>query len=177
MGRHTTFRYRLDPTGQQAPLLVRHAGASRFAYNQCLRLHRQARRDQAADPDVAVPWTGFDLINAFNAWKKTERAGRVFAVSSRGEAEVVVTGLAWRGEVCQQVFEEAAVDLGNALAAWSSSRRGKRAGKRVGYPRIKKKGRCVAPLRCRSGAEAAEQRNDPAAAPRPGRHPQTTRVA
>lgn len=150
MGRHTTFRYRLDPTGEQAPLLVRHAGASRFAYNQCLRLHRQARRDQAADPDVAVPWTGFDLINAFNAWKKTERAGRVFAVSSRGEAEVVVTGLAWRGEVCQQVFEEAAVDLGNALAAWSSSRRGKRAGKRVGYPRIKKKGRCVASFRLRN---------------------------
>jgi hypothetical protein len=43
-----------------------------------------------------VPWTGFDLINAFNAWKKTEPAGRVFTVTRTGETEVAVTGLAWR---------------------------------------------------------------------------------
>jgi hypothetical protein len=52
---------------------------------------------------------------------------------------LVVTGLLWRREVCQQVFEEAAVDLGNGLAAWSDSRSGKRKGKRVGFPRFKKK--------------------------------------
>ena len=63
------------------------------------------------DPATDVPWTGFDLINTFNAWKKTEDAGRVFAVDTDGDAEIVVTGLAWRREVCQQVFEEAAVDL------------------------------------------------------------------
>ena len=34
------------------------------------------------DPDIEVPWTGFDLINAFNAWKKTEDAGRVFMPST-----------------------------------------------------------------------------------------------
>jgi putative transposase len=36
--RHTTFRFALDPTSDQAALLARHAGASRFAYNQSLRL-------------------------------------------------------------------------------------------------------------------------------------------
>jgi putative transposase len=86
-----------------------------------------------------VPWTGFDLINAFNAWKKTEVAGRVVSVDSDGVAEVVVTGLPWRAAVCQQVFEEAAVDCGRALAAWSDSRSGKRAGKRIGFPRFKRK--------------------------------------
>ena len=33
----------------------------------------------------------------------------------------VVTGLPWRAQVCQQVFEEAAVDCGRALGAWSDS--------------------------------------------------------
>ena len=58
-----------------------------------------------------MPWTGFDLINAFNAWKKTEDAGRVFSVDTDGSAQTVVTGLAWRTEACQ-VFEELAEDLG-----------------------------------------------------------------
>ncbi len=37
------------------------------------------------------------------------------------------------------MFEEAAVDCGRALAAWSDSRSGKRKGERVGFPRFKKK--------------------------------------
>ena len=45
-----------------------------------------------------MPWSGFDLINAFNAWKLKEEAG----VAQDG-----TVGLAWRSEVCQQVFEEA----------------------------------------------------------------------
>ncbi len=47
MGRHTTFRYRLDPTVEQSVVLARHAGAARFAFNQCLRLHLDARREPA----------------------------------------------------------------------------------------------------------------------------------
>ena len=52
---------------------------------------------------------------------------------------MVATGLTWRTEVCQQVFEEAAVDLGRGLRAWSDSRSGERQGKRVGFPKFKKK--------------------------------------
>jgi putative transposase len=139
MSRHTTFRFCLDPTVEQNEVLARHAGASRFAFNQCLRTVKTALTQRKSNPDTDVPWTGFDLINAFNAWKKTEVAGRVVAVDSDGVAEVVVTGLPWRAEVCQQVFEEAAVDCGRALATWSDSRCGKRAGKRVGFPRFKRK--------------------------------------
>jgi putative transposase len=57
-----------------------------------------------------VPWSGFDLINAFHAWKKSDNAGRVFAVDSIGQVVIQTTGLARRDEVCQQMFEEAAVD-------------------------------------------------------------------
>jgi putative transposase len=52
--------------------------------------------------------------------------------------------------VRQQVFEEAAVDCGRALAAWSASRRGKRKGKRIGFPRFKKKSGVVASFRLRN---------------------------
>ncbi|MBS4729839.1 transposase [Mycobacterium sp. SM1] len=139
MSRHTTFRFRLDPTVEQCEVLARHAGASRFAFNQCLRIVKTALTQRRADRRVDVPWAGFDLINTFNAGKKTKDAGRVFTVDAHGAAEVVVTGLCWRSQVCQQVFEEAAVDLGKGLKAWSDSRCGKRKGRRVGFPRFKKK--------------------------------------
>ena len=61
-----------------------------------------------------------------------------------------MTGLPWRAELCQQVFEEAAVDCGRALTAWSDSRSGKRNGKRVGFPRFKKKTGVVASFRLRN---------------------------
>jgi putative transposase len=47
----------------------------------------------------------------------------VFAVAPDGTTTKQVTGLEWRHEVAARLFEEAAVDLGRALAAaagWSS---------------------------------------------------------
>ncbi|MVU78575.1 IS200/IS605 family element transposase accessory protein TnpB [Nocardia sp. ET3-3] len=150
MSRHTTFRYRLDPTVEQAAALARHAGAARFAFNQCLGIVKTALTQHEGDPEHAVPWTRFDLINTFNRWKKTEAAGRVFAAGSNGPAEIVVTGLAWRKQVSQQVFEEAASDCGRALAAFSNSRNGKRRGPRVGFPRFKSKKGATASFRLRN---------------------------
>jgi len=147
--RHTTFQLTADPSVEQEHALARHVGAARFAFNQCLRLHLDARTqphgdrgdrgDGGAGDGVRVPWSGFDFINAFNAWKCSQAAGRRFLIGSDGGAVVEVTGLAWRGEVSAQVFEEAAVDLGKALRAWTDSRKGKRAGRKVGHPRFKKK--------------------------------------
>jgi putative transposase len=150
MARHTTFKFCLDPTVEQQRALARHAGSARFAFNQCLRIVKAALAQGKTDADIQVPWTGFDLINVFNAWKKTEDAGRVLVVDTDGVAEVVATGLRWRREVCQQVFEEAAVDCGRALAAWSDSRAGKRKGKRVGFPCFKKKASAVPSFRLRN---------------------------
>ncbi len=156
MARHTTFRFCLDPTVEQSVALARHVGAARFAYNQCLRLHLDARKrhgalsgrgsaddaDQPSDADQArdkVPWSRFSLINAFNSWKRSEAAGRRFVVTDEGIAEVEATGLAWRGEVSSQVLEEGAVDVGRGLAAWTASRSGKRTGRPIRHPRFKKK--------------------------------------
>jgi putative transposase len=150
MSRHTTFRFCLDPTVEQQKVLARYAGAARFGFNQSLRLVKTALTQRAIDRTIEVPWTGFDLINAFNAWKKTEDAGRVFTVDTEGTIDTLVTGLAWRREVCQQVFEEAAVDLGNGLKAWLDSRSGKRKGRRADFPRFKKKNGALPSFRLRN---------------------------
>jgi putative transposase len=162
MARHTTFRFCLDPTVEQSVALARHVGAARFGYNQCLRLHLDARErhralirrgassdavDQARD---AVPWSRFSLINAYNHWKVSQAAGRRFQVAGDGVAEVEVTGLAWRGEVSSQVFEEAAVDLGHGLARWIEARRAKRKGRPAGHPRFKKKNHTAGSFRMRN---------------------------
>jgi putative transposase len=148
--RYTTFRFCIRPTMAQQHALARHAGASRYAYNQCLRLLAEALVDKEADPSVDIPWSGFDLVNRFNAWKRSEDAGRVFAVAGDGTITRRVTGLSWRHEVCAQVFEEAAIDLGRALAAYGDARTGKRAGRRIGFPKPKRKGRCRDSFRLRN---------------------------
>jgi putative transposase len=148
--RHTTFRFALDPTPAQEQMLAQHAGASRFAYNQCLRFVTDAVTAKRIDPSVTVPWSGYDLINAFNAWKKSEDAGRAFVVAADGSICKQVTGLSWRHKVPAQVFEEAAVDLGRALSGYWSTRKGTHAGRKVGFPRYKRKGRCPDRFRLRN---------------------------
>jgi transposase len=99
MSRHTTFRFCLDPTVEQQQVLARHAGAARFAFNQCLRMVKRTLAQRKTAPNVNVLWTGFDLINAFNAWKKTNhRLAR--AISDAGWAEfakLLAYKQAWRG--------------------------------------------------------------------------------
>ena len=150
VARMTTFRFTAEPDAEGAAAFRRHMGARRFAYNECRRAVVAALAAKKADPGTVVPWSGYSLINWFNAWKKTEAAGRCFAVDSRGCAELVDVGLSWRREVCAQVFEEAAVDLGRALAAFSDSKKGRRKGARVGFPRPKKKGRAPGTFRLRN---------------------------
>ncbi|MGW5751417.1 helix-turn-helix domain-containing protein, partial [Nocardia rhamnosiphila] len=92
MSRHTAFRYCLDPTVEQQTVLARHAGAARFAYNQCLAMVKTALTQRRTDPEHPVPWTRFDLINTFNTWKKSAAAGRIFTVDPTGDTTVEVTG-------------------------------------------------------------------------------------
>ena len=131
-------------------MLIRHAGASRFAYNQCLRLVVDALATKRTDPRIRIPWSGFDLINALNAWKRSEAAGRTFVAASDGTIVTEVTGLRWRHEVSAQVLEEAAVDLGRALTAFSDAKNGLRRGRQVGFPRFKRKGHCRSSFRFRN---------------------------
>jgi putative transposase len=69
MTRHTTFKFCLDPTNEQREVLARHAGAARFAFNQCVAMVKTALTQRKSDPHTKVPWSGFDLIKKFNVWK------------------------------------------------------------------------------------------------------------
>ena len=133
MARMTSFRFTVVDDAALNATFARHAGATRFAYNQCLRAVKGAEA-KSTNPAVKVPWSGFDLINYVNAWKRSEAAGRTWAVDSAGVATLIDVGLVWRGEVCAQVFEEAAVDLGRGLDAFSRSRAGEQRGRRTGFP-------------------------------------------
>ncbi|HEX2805965.1 MAG TPA: transposase, partial [Kineosporiaceae bacterium] len=128
--RHPSFRFTVeDPSAELAGVLARHAGAARYAFNACLGLVKQAVAAHRDDPGAPVPYSRFDLINAWNHVKTSPAAG----VDEHGNV-----GLPWRAEVCQQVFEEAAVDLGRGLAAYTASKKGARKGRRVGFPAFKR---------------------------------------
>lgn len=142
--RLVSFTFTLDPYARQLPALHRHLGSRRFAYNQGLAFVKQALdeksrvREQEGEEGeeaaklIPVPWSGYDLINAFNTWKLSAEAG---------QDESGMPGLAWRGEVCQQVFEEALQDLGKSLAAFSR--------KDSGFPRFRKRGQSEESFRLR----------------------------
>jgi len=90
------------------------------------------------------------LINTFNAWKRSEDAGRILVVAVDGTITKQVTGLAWRHEVSAQVFEEAAVDLARALAAFAGANSGERPPRRIGFPEAEAEGRCRDSFRLRN---------------------------
>jgi putative transposase len=58
MSRHTTFKFCLDPAVEQRKVLARHAGAARFAFNQCLQMVKAALTQHKRHSDTDVPWTG-----------------------------------------------------------------------------------------------------------------------
>jgi putative transposase len=150
MARMAAFRFTARDDSVLTEEVRRHIGARRFAYNRCLEAVKDKLDQRRARPDVEVPWSGYSLINWWNGWKRSADAGRVFAVDSSGRAELVDAGLSWRNEVCAQVFEEAAVDLGRALAAFSASKKGARRGERVGFPHFQKKGQGPESFRLRN---------------------------
>lgn len=137
--RFASFSFALALTPAQVQVAQRHNGAARFAYNQGVAFLQDAYARHKADTTVKVPYSGFDLINAFNRWKVSATAG----VDAQGNA-----GLAWRHEVLAQVFEEALVDLSRGVKLYFEALKEKR--RNVGFPRFKKKGRAKLSFRVRN---------------------------
>lgn len=122
------FRFTLDPTEDQAKALARHFGARRKAYN----------------------WTVATLKADIQAW---HASGTVTAKPSLRvlrkrwntvKDDVCVnteTGVAWWPECSKEAYADGIAGAVEAYWNWQTSRAGKRAGKRVGFPRFKRKGR------------------------------------
>jgi putative transposase len=156
--RPVAFRFALDVTREQHEVLMRHAGAARFAYNHHLarvRVNLEQRRAEASygigreQQTPALSWSKVSFINEFNAWK-TGRApdSPVGADGSRG--------LAWRGEVSQDVFECASVNAAQALANFSNSVTGVHRGKKAGFPRFKSRHKSTPAFKLRSKSKPGE---------------------
>ena len=120
------FLFALDPTDAQAEAFRSHCGAQRFAYNWGLALvranveQRAAERtygigeDQLTEP---VDWSAYSLRRAWNQAKDSRAP--------------------WWAHNSKEAYSAGLVNLTTALSNWSSSRSGRRAGPRVGFPRFK----------------------------------------
>jgi putative transposase len=154
--RSTTYRFTLDPNREQEQRLLAHAGAARLAFNHHLGRVR-ANLDQRAaersygiaEPDLTpcLSWSKVSFINHINAWKDGRAPDAPASVDAGG---AVVRGLPWRHEVSADVFECASVNAAQALANWSRSRTGDRAGKAAGFPRFKSRHKTPPAFRLRA---------------------------
>ena len=112
----------LDPTPAQERLMLSHAGAARFAYNAGLA-HVKAALEAGEKPE----WSFYSLQHWWNANKD------VLAVDS--------DGVPWWRENSKEAANTGLRSLASALSNWSKSRKGKRKGRRVGFPKFKSKDR------------------------------------
>ncbi|QZA09115.1 IS607 family element transposase accessory protein TnpB [Mycolicibacter heraklionensis] len=122
------FRFTLDPTEAQARALARHFGARRKAYNWAvatLKADIQAWREtgiETAKPSLPV------LRKRWNQVKND--------VCVNAE-----TGAVWWAECSKEAYADGIAGAVDAYWNWQTSRAGARAGRRVGFPRFKRKGR------------------------------------
>ncbi|QBS38207.1 transposase [Thermaerobacter sp. FW80] len=126
------YRFALDPTPRQERALASHVGARRFAFNWGLALVKERLEARARGEDVEVPWTLPALRREWNRQKH-----RVAP---------------WWRENSKEAYSSGLDGLARALQNWSKSRQGERKGRRVGFPRFRKKGRGRESVRFTTGA-------------------------
>ena len=129
---HQGYRFALDPTSAQERYLASHCGAARFAFNWGLEQVRASMAVGELERVMGLPrtdslgWSLYALRREWNAEKQ-----RVAP---------------WWGENSKEAYSSGLAALSAALDNWSQSRKGKRAGPRVGFPRFRKRGH---PMGCR----------------------------
>ncbi|MCX5355613.1 RNA-guided endonuclease TnpB family protein [Streptomyces mirabilis] len=146
------FKFALDPTSAQAEAFTRHAGTARWAFNHALGMkmaaHQQWRREVQALVDQGVPEaeartkvrvpvpSAVAVQKHLNLIKGDSRTGGLTdGVHGPGRP------CPWWHEVSTYAFQAAFRDADRAWANWLASVAGHRAGRKIGYPRFKKKGR------------------------------------
>ena len=137
------FRFTLDPTEEQARSLARHFGARRTAYN----------------------WTVATLKADIEAWHasgiQTQKPSlRVLRKRWNTVKDQVCvnadTGVPWWPECSKEAYADGIAGAVDAYWNWQTSRAGTRAGKRVGFPRFKRKGRDADRVSFSTGAMRVE---------------------
>ncbi|HWF71304.1 MAG TPA: helix-turn-helix domain-containing protein, partial [Mycobacterium sp.] len=122
------FRFTLDPTDDQSRMLARHFGARRKAFNWTVAALK-------ADIDA---WRGSGVETAKPSLRVLRKRWNTLKDEVCVNAE---TGQVWWPECSKEAYADGIAGAVDAYWNWQQSRAGKRAGKRVGFPRFKKKGR------------------------------------
>src|SRR6266545_2170503 len=162
------YRFALDPTPAQVRALASHCGAARKAFNEGLAHVKRCLDQRAAErsygmPDerlTEVPWTLAALRRWWNA-SKDDLAP-------------------WWRENSKEAYSSGLDALARGLAAWSTSKQGRRNGPRVGFPRFKGKHRSQPACRFTTGAIRVESDRHHVVLPRLGRirtHESTRKLA
>ncbi|MFE6270447.1 RNA-guided endonuclease InsQ/TnpB family protein [Streptomyces goshikiensis] len=146
------YRFALDPTFAQVEVLQRHAGAARWAFNHAVGMKKAAHErwrheveqlvangtpEVQARKQVSVPIPSKPAIQKhLNQIKGDSRTGGL-----PDNVHGPQRPCPWWHEVNTYAFQSAFIDADRAWTNWLASLTGKRAGRKVGYPRFKKKGR------------------------------------
>jgi putative transposase len=157
---HQAYRFALDPTPRQQGALASHVGAARFAYNWGLELVKRRLDERATGQDVEVPWTLRALRREWN----------------RSKAAVAP----WWADNSKEAYSSGLDALARGLRNWADSRKERRAGGRVRFPRRKRKGQGRQACRFSTGAIRVEADRHHVTLPRLGRlmtHESTRKLA
>ena len=157
---HQAYRFALDPTPRQQSRLASAVGGARFAFNWGLELVKWRLTERAAGEDVQVPWTLAALRHEWN----------------RAKHQVAP----WWADNSKEAYSSGLDALARALSNWQASKQGRRAGKRLGFPRRKRKGRSRDACRFTTGAIRLEPDRHHVVLPRLGRlrtHESTRKLA
>lgn len=122
------YRFALDPTPEQDTMLRSHCGAQRRAFNWGLARIKAnlAQRDAERSYDItddqltpSVSWSAYSLRKDWNRAKDTVAP--------------------WWAENSKEAYSSGLANLATALGNWADAQRGKRHGRRLGFPRFKGK--------------------------------------
>ncbi|MGW5667777.1 IS607 family element RNA-guided endonuclease TnpB, partial [Micromonospora sp. NPDC003776] len=152
------YRFALDLTPAQERAVLAHAGAARVAYNWALARvkavmdQRAAERSYGTPEELLTPALGWNLAALRKAW-------------NQAKSDVAP----WWPECSKEAFNTGLDNLARGLKNWSDSRAGKRAGRRVGFPRFKSRRRSTPSVRFTTGAIRVEPDRKHVVLPRLGR--------
>lgn len=138
------YRFALDPTGSQQAALNQHAGAARWAYNHALATKAEAhqRRQLQIDELVTIGYSEHQARKQATVRVPSQAVIKKTWNRFKGDEQAGIAGICpWWRAVSTYAFQSAFRDADQAWQNFFDSLSGKRAGRRVGMPRFKSKGR------------------------------------
>ncbi|RKN22537.1 transposase [Micromonospora musae] len=152
------YRFALDLSRGQERAVLAHVGAARVAHNWALAQvkavmdQRTAERSYGVPDEQLTPSLSWSLAGLRKTW-------------NAAKPEVAP----WWAEVSKEAFNTGLDALARGLKNWSDSRKGRRAGRPVGFPRFKSRRRTTPSVRFTTGAIRVEPDRMHVVLPRLGR--------